>query len=143
MSDVQKFGEEFQRVGKDGFDAAVRSLGEVNKGFQAIAATVNDYSKKAFEDGTRAFEQLTGAKSFEQAFEIQSQYAKKAFDAYIAQLSKLAEMYVDLTRNAYKPVEQAAAKTAKKSPKRLECLVRRKDPRSALGLFVFLLRPQR
>ena len=64
MSDVQKFGEEFQRVGKDGFDASVRSVGEVNKGFQAIAATVTDYSKKAFEDGTRAFQQLTGAKSF-------------------------------------------------------------------------------
>ena len=113
MSDVQKFGEDFQRVSKDGFDASVRSL-EVNKGFQAIAATVTDYSKKAFEDGTRAFEQLIGAKSFEQAFEIQSQYAKKAFDAYIAQLSKLGEMYVDLTRNAYKPVEQAVAKSARK-----------------------------
>ena len=35
-----------------------------------------DYSKKAFEDGTRAFEQLLGAKSFEQVIEIQSQYAK-------------------------------------------------------------------
>src|SRR5512135_2992004 len=114
MSDVQKFGDEFQRVGKDAFDASVRSLGEVNKGFQAIAATVTDYSKKAFEDGTRAFEQMIGAKSFEQAFEIQSQYAKKALDTYIAQWSKLAEMYVDLTRNAYKPVEQAAAKAAKK-----------------------------
>jgi hypothetical protein len=112
MTDVQKFGEEFQRVSKDGFDASVRSLGEVSKGFQAIAATVTDYSKKAFEDGTRAFEQMIGAKSFEQAFEIQSQYAKKAFDAYIAQLSKLGEMYVDLARNAYKPVEQAAAKAA-------------------------------
>jgi hypothetical protein len=110
----QKFGEEFQRVSKDGFDASVRSLGEVNKGFQAIAATVADYSKKAFEDGTRAFEQLIGAKSFEQALEIQSQYAKKAFDAYIAQSSKLGQMYVDLARNAYQPVEQAAAKTARK-----------------------------
>jgi phasin family protein len=114
MSDVQKFGEEFQRVGKDGFDASVRSLGEVNKGFQAIAATFADYSKKAFEDGTRAFEQLIGAKSFEQAWEIQSQYAKKAFDAYIAQSSKLSEMYVDMARNAYQPVEQAAARTARK-----------------------------
>src|SRR6476660_3598469 len=110
MTDVQKFGEEFQRASKDGFDASVRSLGEVNKGLQVIAATVTDYSKKAFEDGTRAFEQLIGAKSFKQAFEIQSQYAKKAFDAYVAQLSKLGEMYVDLARNAYKPVEQAAAK---------------------------------
>ena len=55
MTEVQKFGEEFQRVGKDSFDASVRSFGEVSKGFQAIAATVTDYSKKAFEDGTRAF----------------------------------------------------------------------------------------
>ena len=114
MSDVQKFGDEFQRVGKDAFDASVRSLGEVNKGFQALAATVTDYSRKAFEDGTRTFEQLVGAKSFEQVLEIQSQYAKKAFDAYIAQASKLGEMYVDLARSAYKPVEQAVAKTAKK-----------------------------
>jgi hypothetical protein len=114
MSDVQKFGEEFQMVSKNGFDVSVRSLGEVNKGLQAIAATVTDYSKKAFEDGTRAFEQLIGAKSFEQALEIQSQYAKKAFDAYVAQTSKLGEMYVDLARSAYKPVEEAVAKTAKK-----------------------------
>jgi hypothetical protein len=114
MSDVQKFGEEFQRVSKNSFDASVRSLGEVNKGFQAIAATVAAYSKTAFEDGTRAFEQLVGAKSFEQAWEIQSQYAKKAFDAYIAQASKLGEMYVELARNAYQPVEQVAAKTARK-----------------------------
>jgi hypothetical protein len=114
MSDVQKFGEEFQRVSKNGFDASVRSLGEVSKGFQAIAASVADYSKKTFEDGTRAFEQLVGAKSFEQAWEIQSQYAKKAFDAYIAQASKLGEMYVELARNAYQPVEQVAAKTARK-----------------------------
>jgi hypothetical protein len=102
--------EEFQKVGKDGFDAAVRSFGEVNKGFQAIAAEVTDYSKKAFEDGTRAFEQLIGAKSIEQAIEIQSQYAKKAYDAYVAEVSKLGEMYVGLAKDAYKPVEVAFAK---------------------------------
>lgn len=102
--------EEFQKAGKDGFDAAVRSFGEMNKGFQAIAAEVTDYSKKAFEDGTRAFEQLIGAKSIEQAIEIQSQYAKKAYDAYVAEVSKLGEMYVGLAKDAYKPVEAAFAK---------------------------------
>jgi hypothetical protein len=99
--------EDFQKVGKDGFDAAVKSFGEVNKGFQAIAAEVTDYSKKAFEDGTRAFEQLIGAKSVEQAVEIQSQYAKKAYDSYIAEVSKLGEMYAGLARDVYKPVEVA------------------------------------
>jgi hypothetical protein len=43
MSDVQKFGDEFQRAGKNGFDAAVSSFGEMNKGLQAIAAEVTDY----------------------------------------------------------------------------------------------------
>jgi hypothetical protein len=115
MSDLEKFGDEFQKVGRDGFDAGVRSFGEVSKGLQAITARITDYSKRAFEDGTRAYEQLTGAKSFEQVFEIQSQYAKRAYDAYIAEVSKLGEMYVGLARNAYAPVEQAATKAAKKA----------------------------
>ena len=108
-----KVGEEFQKMGKDGFDAAVRSFGEVNKGFQAIAAELTDYSKKAFEDSTRAFEQLIGVKSIEQAIEIQSQYAKKAYDTYMAQMSKLGEMYVGLAKEAYKPVEAVVAKVSK------------------------------
>ena len=114
MSDIQRYNDEFQRASKDGFDASVQSLTEVNKGFQAIAREVTDYSKKAFEDGTRAFEQLIGAKSFEQAFEIQSQYAKKAFDAYVTQASKIGQMYADLARTAYRPLENTAAKTARK-----------------------------
>jgi hypothetical protein len=113
MSDIQGY-EEFQRASKNTFDASVRSLGEASKGVQAIAATLVDYSKKNFEDGTRAFEQLIGAKSFEQAWEIQSHYAKKAFEAYVAQASKIGEMYVELARTAYLPVEQAVAKTARK-----------------------------
>lgn len=104
--------EDFQKVGKDGFDAYVRSFGEMNKGFQAIAAEFTDYSKKAFEDSTKAFEQLAGAKSIEQAIEIQSQFAKKAYDGYMAEMSKIGEMYVGLAKDAYKPVEAALAKKA-------------------------------
>jgi hypothetical protein len=84
--------------------------GEANKGFQAIAAELAAYFKKAFEDATRAFEQLVGVKSVEQAVEIQSRYAKKAYDEYIAEASKLGEMYVSLARSAYKPFETALTK---------------------------------
>jgi hypothetical protein len=110
--ELRSIGEEYQKLSKEGFDAAVRSFAEVNKGFQALTAEVNDYSNKAFEDGCRAWEQLVGAKSFDRAFEIQSQYAKEAYDNYIAEVSKLGEMYASLARNAYKPVEQAVAKKA-------------------------------
>jgi hypothetical protein len=53
---------------------------------------------------------LAGAKSVEQAIEIQSQYVKRAYDAYTAEVSKLGEMYVGLARNAYQPVKSALAK---------------------------------
>jgi hypothetical protein len=110
--ELRNIGEEHQKLSKDGFDAAVRSFAEVNKGFQTLTAEMTDYSKRAFDDGCRAWEQLVGAKSFERAFEIQSQYAKNAYDSYIAEVSKLGEMYASLARNAYKPVEQAVAKKA-------------------------------
>jgi hypothetical protein len=101
-----KIGEEFQKVSKESFDAAVHAYGEANQGFQAIAAELAAYFKDAFEDATRAF----GVNSVEQAIDIQSRYVKKAYDEYIAEVSKLGEMYVSLARSAYKPFETALAK---------------------------------
>jgi hypothetical protein len=50
----------------------------VSKGVQAIATEVADYSKKSFEEGTQAFEQLLGTKSVEKAMELQQVYFKNA-----------------------------------------------------------------
>ena len=117
MSDVQKYSEEFQEAGKVGFDAAVNSLGEVNKGLQAIAAEVPTIRKSRLRTAPGLSEQPVGAKSFEHVMEIQSQYARMAYEAYVAELTKLGNMYAGLTRTAFKPVEQAAAKVG--SPNRL------------------------
>ncbi len=104
--------ENIQKAGQDNFDTAVKSLGEVNKGVQAIASEVTDYTKSAIEEGTAAFEKLAGVKSVEQAIEVQTTYAKKAYEDYISQVSKLGEMYADVAKEAYKPVETAIAKTS-------------------------------
>ena len=108
--DLRNVGEEYQKMSKDGFDAAVRSFAEVNKSFQVLTAQMTDYSKKTFEDGFRAWEQMIGAKSVGQMIEIQSQFAKRAYDSYLSEMSKLGEMYMSMARNAYKPVEQASRK---------------------------------
>ena len=103
--EFKNIGQEYQRVSKEGFDTATRSFGEVNKGFQALAAEMTDYSKRTFDDVLRAWEQLMSAKSVEQVIEIQSQYAKKAYDTHMSEMSKLGEMYVAIARSAAKPVE--------------------------------------
>jgi phasin family protein len=112
LEPMQKASEDFQKMGKDNYDAIVRSYGELNKGFQAIASRWTDFSKRSFEDSTRAWEQMIGAKSIEQAFEIQTNYVKKAYDNWMAEMSKIGEMYSSAARDAYKPVEQAMAKKA-------------------------------
>jgi len=110
LEPIQKATEDFQKMSKDSYDATLRSYGEVNKGLQAIGARVTTYSKQAFEDATRTFQQLVGAKSLEQAFEIQSDYAKKAYDNWMAETSRIGEMYAAAARDAYKPVEKAMTK---------------------------------
>jgi hypothetical protein len=112
LQTFEKASAEFQKIGKVNYDAAVRSYGELNKGLQAIAASVTDYSKQAFDDATRTFEKLVGAKSLESVIEIQSQYAKKAYDSWVAEASKLSEMSSLMARDAYKPVEQVVMQKA-------------------------------
>jgi hypothetical protein len=103
-------GEEYRMTSSGSFEAVVRSWGEVAKGFQAIGAEVIDYSKRAFENATGTFQQLIGAKSPEQMIEIQSQFAQTSFDTYVAQMSKLSELYVAMARDSSKPIAQAPIK---------------------------------
>jgi hypothetical protein len=105
---AQKFGRAYEKVAETGFEAASRSFGEANRGFQALAAEMMNYSKATFDDAVRTWEQLIGVKSLEQAIQIQSDYAKRVYDNHMAELSKLGEMYVSVVRDASKPVEQAS-----------------------------------
>ena len=105
--------DDLQKLGKTSVDASVKSFGEVNKGVQALATEVTGYSKKAFEDGTAAFEKLLGARTLDQAIEIQTDYAKKAYEDYVSELTKIGELYTGLAKDAYKPVEKAISKNAR------------------------------
>jgi hypothetical protein len=99
--------DDFQKLGQHNMDAAMKVLGEWNKGWQAIAAEITDYTKRSFEESTATFEKLLSAKSLEQAIEIQSGFAKRTYDGYMHQLSKIGGMYAELAKEAYKPVEKA------------------------------------
>ena len=99
--------EDLQKLGQSNVEAAAKMFGEWSKGWQSIAAEMSDYTKKSFEDGTAAFEKLLSAKSVEQAVEIQAGFAKRAYDGYMHQLSKIGGLYAELAKEAYRPVERA------------------------------------
>jgi hypothetical protein len=105
--------DDMQQLGKDNMDATMKSFGALSKSMQAIAVEIADYSKKAFEQGSAAAEKLIGAKSLEKAFEVQSDYAKSSYESFVAQATKLGELYADLAKEAYKPFESQFGKVAR------------------------------
>ena len=95
-------------LGQAGLDSALNMWGEWTKGWQAVTAEMADYSKRSIEESTRTIEQLMTARSIEQVMEIQTGYAKRAYDDYVMQMSRLGSMYADMTKDGAKPLERLA-----------------------------------
>ena len=108
---AERLGRGFQKAAEGGLEAANRSIGEMNKGLQAIAIEMTDFSKRRLEDVLQAWEQLLRARNFGEMIEVQAQYAQRAYNAYLSEMSKLGEMYLGASRNASKPIEQASKRS--------------------------------
>ena len=109
--------EDFQKFGKQGMDAALKNFGTMSKGFQAIATEVADYSKKQFEANSAAFEKLVGVKTLDKAVEVQADFAKQAFEGFVAHSTKVGQLISNLAKDAAKPVETAVAQATAKATK--------------------------
>ncbi|MCB1507967.1 MAG: phasin family protein [Hyphomicrobiaceae bacterium] len=97
--------EDLQKASKDNMELAAQSLGAVSKGMQALAAEATDYTKKSIEEGSAVVEKLAGAKSLDKVIEVQSEYAKSAYEGFVGQVTKVNDLVVDMTKEAYKPFE--------------------------------------
>jgi phasin family protein len=92
--------------GKEFIDTGLKSFASLSKSIQAIALDATEYTKKSYDDGSAAFQKLAAAKSPEAAFEVQSSYAKSAYEGFVAEATKMIDLYAELARDAYKPFEE-------------------------------------
>lgn len=103
--------EDMNKAGKDMMENTMKAASTVATGFQSFAGEATEYSKKSYEQGTKAVEQLLAVKTLDKAFEVQADYAKSAYEAFVAQTTKMTEMFTAVAKDAYKPFEAAVAKT--------------------------------
>ena len=101
--------EDFQKIGKQQFDAVTAAATSVSKGLQEIAAETAEFSKKAIAANTAAVEKLLGAKTLDGAIQIQTEFAKTSYEGLVAETTKLGELYAKLAKEAFKPMEFAYA----------------------------------
>ena len=84
---------------------------EFRSNILAIAGEATNYSKTYLDKRLAFVEKLLGAKSFDTVIQIQSEYAKTSFEDFVAQSKKIGELYSNLAKLAFKPVEEAVAKS--------------------------------
>ena len=103
---------EFQKAGQRQVEAFTAATSVWTKGLQDLAAETTEYSKKAFAASSATFEKLIAAKSVDAATQIQTEFAKTAYEGFVAQSNKVAELVQKLATETMKPVETALSKAA-------------------------------
>jgi len=103
--------EDIQKFGKDQFEAASATAATLSKGVQEIASEVTEYSKKSLEDSTSLVEKLLGVRSLDSAIQIHSDFAKSAYEGWVSKATRFGELYANLFKEAFKPIESAIAKS--------------------------------
>ncbi|MBP0615432.1 phasin family protein [Jiella sp. KSK16Y-1] len=100
--------EDAGRMQKEAMDNALKSIAAMTKGFQQITAETADFTKRSYDQQTAMMEKLFQAKSLDKSMEIQTEFAKSAYETWVAQMTKMGDIYADIAKESYKPFEQTA-----------------------------------
>ena len=102
--------------GQENVEAVVTSSKIAAKAAESLSAELAAYSKKTYEDGMAAAKELTTCKSVSEFFEKQTAFGKSSIEGFVAEATKLNEMYAAAAKEAFAPLSArftAAVETVK------------------------------
>ena len=76
----------------------------VQKHLSAITTAQTDFAKSSFEANKAYFEKLAGVKSPDKFVELTTEYAKSAQETFVAEATKIGELYKAFAQEAFKPM---------------------------------------
>ncbi len=77
---------------------------------QTIANAYGDYTRKSLEETTSFVEKLTGVRSLDKAIELQAEFARQAYETFVAESQKICQLYSELAKQIFKPFAGLLAK---------------------------------
>lgn len=113
---VAKGLEDVTAFGQQNVEALVKVSEVAAKTAETLTGELTTYSKKSFEDMVAVAQDLATAKTATEVFEKQSVFAKTAFEGFMAQASKMNEMYMAAAKDMTAPLNervQAASQSLK------------------------------
>jgi phasin family protein len=95
----------FLSYGKDTAEAYLKAANVAGKGVETLQSEMYSFSKQSLEESLAATKAVLGSKSVHEAFEIQTDFAKTAFDAYVGQMTRISEIFASTTKEAIQPLQ--------------------------------------
>ena len=96
---------------KKNLEAVIASVTAAAKGAEALTTETLAYSKTAMENQVAAAKSLSGVKSVQELFELQSSFAKSAMESYMTQMGKVSEIMTASMKDAVKPINERVTAT--------------------------------
>ena len=109
--------DHFLGFGKDTMEAYVKAANAAGKGAETINSEIYAFSKHSIEESIAATKAVLGSKSIHEAIEVQTDFAKTAFDAYVGQMTKLGQLFQATSKETFAPIQgrvQAWVETVQK-----------------------------
>jgi hypothetical protein len=72
---------------------------------RTITDAYGDYTRKSIEQTSSFFAQLAGARSPNRAFELQTEFARTAFETFVDESRKIRELHRELTKQRLQSLE--------------------------------------
>ena len=91
--------------GKDTVEAYMKSATVAGKGIETLNSEIYSYSKDAIEESIAAGKAILGSKSIHEAFELQTDFAKTAFESYVSELTKFSQLFTSATKDTFAPLQ--------------------------------------
>lgn len=110
----QKLVEELTDFNKGNIEALVESGRVAAKAAETLSQQAAETARKNFEQTTAALKSFASAKTPTELFQLQSDYARSAFDALIAETSKNSETLLKLAGDVFQPISNRFAVAAEK-----------------------------
>jgi phasin family protein len=97
---------EASAFGKQNFEAWLASAAAAQKGFETLSARTVAFQKQALENHVAAAKSLLTSKSVQEFAEKQNEYAKGAFEAYVAEVTEVSELVQGIAKDALQPINE-------------------------------------
>jgi phasin family protein len=91
-------------LGRENFAAVLRVNAALSEGLEAIGKEVILYARRSFEQAAETATALLGAKTLEDVFQLNSEFAKANLERLIERSAKLSEMSVKVANEALAPL---------------------------------------